>query len=299
MRKAVSLIISVFLLFSCALTVCAEESVAEEKTQVCISFDTMGGSECESIYGYAGETKITEDMLPTPAKEGYVFTGWHHFSDKGAPFELTVFPNFDITLFAAFEPTGFTVNFEGSMVAPFDYNSGIELYGPKSEGYDSSLIKSGWNSLRTKKGKESPMFLLSYQDELEVGREYELTIWILSDNEKTRGEVDLVFAENPDVRDVPLGYVTAFETDDVKEGEWCKKSVKFIAAAPYVVIRLPNTDNLYVEDLEIQQTGKMGQPAQLKQVKKTNIVFIVVLISVLIVLAAATVTVILKRNKQN
>ena len=56
----------------CPVTAFAEEE-PEEKKQVTISFNSMGGSKCEPIYGYAGETVITKDTLPIPVKEGYAF----------------------------------------------------------------------------------------------------------------------------------------------------------------------------------------------------------------------------------
>ncbi len=295
--RIISLILLAVILV-CPITALAEEVKADEKKQVVIYFNTMGGSECEPIYGYAGETKIIDDMLPSPTKEGYTFKGWRHFNDKGMPFELTVFPNYDITLVAAFEPNGFSVSFEGRINATYDLNSGIELYGLKTENHNSDFIRNGWNSLRTKKGKESPMFLISYQNKLEVGKEYELTMWLNSDNERARGWVDLLYAENPDVRDVPLGYEDAFKINNLKKGEWCEYKVKFIAAAPYVIIRMPNVDGIYIDDVEIEHTGVIGKPAKLKSLHENNPVIIIVCITLIIVSISAAAAIIQNRNKK-
>lgn len=293
--KIISLFI-VAVILSCPITALAEETKAEDKKQVSISFNTMGGSECEPIYGYAGETEITKDTLPTPTKEGYTFKGWHHFNDKGMPFELEVFPNYDITLFAYFEPNGFTVSFEGSINATYDLSSGIELYGPKLEEFSADLIRSGWNSLRTKKSDEAPMFLLSYQNRLEVGKEYELTLWIRSENQKARGWVDLLYVENPDVRDFPLGYEDAFNIRGLKKGEWCEYKVKFIAAAPYVIIRMPKVEGIYIDDVAVEHTGITGEPARLKAMHESSPVLLIVCITLIIVSTAVAAAII--KNKK-
>ena len=297
MKKLFRLLIVLAFILSICCPVAVSADEAEDK-KVTISFDSMGGTELEPITGIAGETKITSDMLSAPTKEGYTFLGWRHFNEYGAPFELEVFPNYDIKLVAAFKPNGFTVNFEGSINSTFDYNSGIELYGTKTENYDGKLVKSGWNCLRTVKGDVSPMFLLSYQNKLEVGKEYELTLWLKSENHKAKGDVDLVYLNNPDVRETPLGYQKAFDINGIKRGEWCEYSVKFIAAAPYVMIRMPNISDIYIEDVGVQHTGVTGQPAVLKEMNNNSAAIIIICIALGIISAAAVVLVVLKRNKK-
>ena len=296
MKKLIRLLIVLVFIpaILCPMTALADE--AEEKKEVTITFLSMGGTECEAITGIAGETKITDDMLPTPTKEGYVFLGWRHFNAHGAPFELEVFPNYDIRLVADFEPLGFLVDFEGSVIGTYDHNSGIELHGVKSEQYNAEFIRSGWNSLRTIKGKENPMFLLSYYDKLEVGKEYELSVWLETENGKARGNVELVYFNNPDVRDESLGSQWAFNISDIKCGEWCKYTVKFVAAAPYMAMRMPNVDDIYIEDVYVEKTGKTAKPPELN--KEGNSPLLIIMLFGAVVLITAASIVIDKMNKK-
>ena len=206
----------------CMLNVFAEpkvEGVIEEQPQkVSISFDSMGGTECNTIYGYAGETEITEDMLPIPTKEGYTFKGWRHFNEYGMPFELTVFPNYDITLVASFEPNGFAVTFEEGISELYDINNGVELYAPDTKNYKKDMVKEGWRCLKTKKNSDvSPMFLLSYHNALEVGTEYEFSINIKSESIGAKGRVEFLYSQNPDIRDKSIGYHKAFDFAKAKK----------------------------------------------------------------------------------
>ncbi len=276
--------------------------------KVSISFSTAGGSKCDAIYGYPGFTKITPDMIPTPTRYGYVFEGWHHFNEYGMPFELDVFPNYDIGLVASWKSMGFEINFEQQLDNIYDYNDGIEIFTPGVAGYSVDYIRSGWRSLHTiKDSAVSPMFLLSYDNKLEVGKEYELTIWLNTNEQGTKGVVDFLYVNNPDVRDNVIGYRTAFEFANLKVGEWTEYRVKFIAAAPYIILRASNGCSVFFEDIQVAHTGITGEPDKLSAVSGfgssnnngLNIIFVV--IGAVLVLAGATITtiIILKKKKQN
>ncbi len=294
------------LLFSFTLNVLAENKTEETTTpppqKVAISFDTMGGSEVDTIYGYAGQTEISEDMLPIPTKEGYIFKGWRHFNEYGMPFSLTVFPNYDITLVADFEPIGFKVTFEEGISDVYDINGGVELYAPDIKNYSKDTVKEGWRCLRTKKNSDvSPMFLLSYHNALEVGTEYEITINIKSETIGVRGSVEFLYAQNPDIRDESIGYHKAFDLAKAKKGQWQEYKIKFIAAAPYVFVRLPSGCNLYIDDIKLEHTGKTGEPTALRPTEELNKVsasqvYLIITASILLVFA---VVYIFKRTNQN
>lgn len=249
------------------LCVSAEENAQTEKKQVSISFDSKSGTACETIYGYAGETVITKDMLPTPQKDGYIFKNWRHFNEYGADFELEVFPNYDIKLVAHYEPNGFVVTFEEGLNSVYDYNSGIELYAPDTKGYKQEFVKEGWRCLKTKAGLKQPQFLLSYPNKLEVGKEYEFSVWIKSEKNSASGQVDFIYTENPDVRAKQLGYTNAFSLKDMPKGEWCEYTVKLIAAAPYIIARLPNEEGILIDNIKVECTGITGNQPELKAVK--------------------------------
>ena len=275
LKPLLSSIFIFVLLFSFTLNVLAENKTEETVTpppqKVAISFNTMGGSEVDTIYGYAGQTQISEDMLPIPTKEGYTFKGWRHFNEYGMPFELTVFPNYDITLIASFEPNGFAVTFEEGISEVYDINSGVELYAPDTKKYSKDKVKEGWRCLRTKKNSAvSPMFLLSYHNALEEGTEYEITINIKSESIGAKGSVEFLYAQNPDIRDKSIGYHKAFDLAKAKKGQWQEYKIKFFAAAPYVFVRLPSGSNLYIDDIKLEPTGKTGGPTALRPTEELN-----------------------------
>ena len=254
------------LMLCCPVTALAQEEEEPEKKQVSITFDSMGGSECQTIYGYAGETEITMDMLPTPVKKGYIFDSWHFFNEYGVPFDLQVFPNFDVKLFASYKPNGFTVTFEEGINEIYDLGSGIELYAPHTKGYLQKQVKDGWRCLRTKSSINAPEFLLSYTGELEAGKEYEMSLWLKSEKGFTGGRVDFLYTENPDVRAEVIGYNEAVSLGKMKKGEWQEYRVKFVAAAPYIIVKLPNKTGLYIDEITVQPTGSVGDIPTLKQV---------------------------------
>lgn len=76
---------------------------------VTITFNSMGGSECESITAYSGD-RLT---LPTPTKEGYDFIGWftkpYDYLDPinsysyETLFNKNIMPNLNVMLFAGWK----------------------------------------------------------------------------------------------------------------------------------------------------------------------------------------------------
>ncbi|MBQ1186820.1 MAG: InlB B-repeat-containing protein [Clostridia bacterium] len=285
---------SLILVMICPLYAVAEEVEETEPVQVAISFNSMGGSECETIYGYAGETAITKDTLPIPTKDGYTFIEWRHFNEYGAPFELEVFPNYDIELVAYFEPIGFNVTFEESIHEVYDINSGIMLYEPDTKGYKQSVVKDGWRCLKTKSSINKPMFLLSYTGELEVGMEYELSMWLKTENSSAKGKIDFLYTENPDVRAQVIGFTEAFSLNDMKKGEWQEYRVKFVAAAPYIIVRTPNVNNLYIDEITVRDTGASGNIPELKTLIKINLIPVIIVAVLLVV--CATIFILKKRK---
>ena len=291
---AFSVAFALVLVMITPLCAIAEEPEETEPVQVSISFNSMGGSECETIYGYAGQTAITKDMLPTPTKVDYTFVEWRHFNEYGAPFELEVFPNYDIELVAYFEPIGFNVTFEESIHEVYDINSGIMLYEPDTKGYKQSMVKDGWRCLKTKSSVNKPMFLLSYTGKLEVGMEYELSMWLKTENSSAKGKIDFLYTENPDVRAQVIGFTETFSLNDMKKGEWQEYRVKFVAAAPYIIVRTPNVNNLYIDEITVRDTGASGNIPELKTLTKTNLIPFIIVAVLLVV--CATIFILKKRK---
>ena len=158
------------------------------------------------------------------------------------------------------------------------------------------------------------MFLVSYDNKLEIGKEYELTIWLNTDEQGTKGSVDLLYVNNPDVRDSAIGYRTAFEFSNLKVGEWTEYRVKFVAAAPYMILRTSTGCSVYFEDMQIAHTGVTGEVDKLNAITDANsadtntndknennngtYLFIIIVVGAVLVLAGATVTTILLLKKK-
>ncbi|MBQ5816551.1 MAG: hypothetical protein IIW33_03715, partial [Oscillospiraceae bacterium] len=292
-----------------------EYSCKREPNKVTISFGNLGGAKLDVVTGIPGYTPITENTIPKPYRYGYLFKGWHHFNEYGAAFELDVFPDFDITLYAEWEEVGFTVSFENELDEKYDYNTGMELYKPGIAGYNPLYIRNGWRSLHAKADSEvEPTFLLSYENALEVGKEYHLSIWILTDKEGAEGEIKFTHSNYPDVNLEGIGYQTAFKYSGLKIGEWTQYEVKFIANAPYILISSPVGQSIFFEDIHVVPTGEEGELGGLKQTEQqsaantpndnnnTNFVIIIVVCAAVLVLAVGavlTIVIIRKKRKTN
>ncbi len=287
-------------------------SCKREPSKVSINFGNLGGIKLDAVSGIPGYTQITEDTIPKPYRYGYLFKGWHHFNEYGAPFELDVFPDFDITLYAEWEEVGFTVSFENELDEKYDYNSGMELYKPGIAGYNPKFIRSGWRSLHAKADSQTaPTFLLSYENALEVGKEYHLSIWLSTDTEGASGEVIFTHSEKPDVNLEGIGYQTAFKYSGLKVGEWTQYEVKFIANAPYILISSPVGQSIFFEDIHVVPTGEEGKLGGLKQTEQqiaankpdntqnnTVLVTVIIICASVIVLAAIAVSAVIVIRKK-
>lgn len=235
-------------------------SCKRDPSMVEISFATMGGEKCESIKGIPGYTKLTKDDLPVPVYYGYKFNGWYHHNSYGAPFELDTFPNYDITLYAQWEQTGFLVNFEDAVDETYDINAGVEVFKPGVARYNPKYIYGGYRALRTvPDAGVDPIFLLSYKNKLEVGKEYEMTVHITTDSDVASGKVMLLYTNHPDANAQILGEQKGFEFSDLSKAEWQEFKFKFTASSPYLLIKTSAGASLYFDDIQIVPTGNEGE----------------------------------------
>ena len=223
----------------------------------------LGDAIVEPIYGYAGYTEITKDMLPVPQRIGYVFNGWHHFNPQGVEFELTVFPNYDITLYANWTEVGFSNNFDNAIDEQYDINEGIEVFKPGIANYDTKYVHSGWRSLHTlADSKVDPRFLMFYDKALEVGREYQITFWMTTDQAEANGKVYFEHSNYADVNAPIIGYEEV-ATYSLKNAEWKQFTVTVVANAACLNVRVDKGVSVYFEDFVIVPTGAMGEVGNL------------------------------------
>ncbi len=221
-----------------------------------IEFITNGGSACEPIYGLSRKDKI---KLPTPTRYGYKFAGWYHYYELDVPCKLEYFPDYDIILYAKWEPTGFTVDFEGSYDSDYDYNSGVQHHKPGTSGYRALYNHNGLKSMHCLADNElAPTFLLSYENKLEVGKEYDMTFWMNTDTAGASGAVELLFGDYPDISAPTVNTGDKIEFSNLASGNWTEYNVTFTANSPYIFFKTPENTSLYFDDVQVIPTENDG-----------------------------------------
>jgi uncharacterized repeat protein (TIGR02543 family) len=104
-----------------------------------ITFNVDGGSVVEPLTQAYG----SELVLPVPTKDGFNFVGWFADVDRTIPFEVTIMPLGNTTLYALWQDVSLssTVTFEvngGSEIAPVVVSNGeavVKPVDPTKEGY--------------------------------------------------------------------------------------------------------------------------------------------------------------------
>ncbi len=290
-----------------------------EGLKVEISFSVDGGTKCEPIYGYAGFTEIPE--LPVSERYGYEFGGWYCFAECDVPFTEKVFPDYNTVLFAKWIPLGFTVNFEGRLSKEYDYNSAVEHYIPGVKGYNPIFLHSGLKTMHVLGNTdEDALFLINYEDVLEVGKEYKMHFMMNAANDGAKGSVQLLHADHPQYDSTVKGYEVCLEFDNLKRGEWVEYTYTFTPNTPYVIFKVPAGVELFFDDVRFVPTGKDGvlgdiigydnsgvsteptePPAESKKPESSDLILIISVIAGAVILLAVivTVAVVLKRKKKS
>jgi len=224
-----------------------------------ISFASMEGSACESIFGYPQYTELLVSSLPVPERYGYKFGGWYHSVNFSTPVKDGLFPDFDTVFYAKWISVGFTEDFDGDLDPNYDYNSSVESFRPGVMGYTPSLVHGGLKSIHAKgDGKEAPRFLLSYKNALEVGQVYDVIIYITTDDESlTSAKLKVYHANHPQFDSDMAGY-EEFSIAEIQKGKWQKVTMAITANAPYLVIETEAGKSLYFDSLQVVPVGKMG-----------------------------------------
>jgi uncharacterized repeat protein (TIGR02543 family) len=117
-------IIIIFLLLLLFLTLCNKK--------ITLTFDSKGGTEIESIIQEKG-SEIEPPLIPS--LPGYNFEGWFKDEDLTVPFDFTVMPDKDTTVYAKWTPRNYTVTFNsdgGSAVASQTAPYGSALTAPEA-----------------------------------------------------------------------------------------------------------------------------------------------------------------------
>ena len=271
------------------------DTTMPEKVEV--TFSTQGGSVCESITGYPLYTELKVSELPIPTKYGYEFAGWYHFSGGFVAVEDGVFPGYNTVFFAKWIPKGFTVDFEGNLNSKYDYNSAAEHYKPGVAGYLPLYVKNGLKSMHTSLDGEKSMFLLSYENKLEVGEEYTMDLWIYNASDVKETKLSFIYANHPQV-DSDIIASEKKSVENMEQKLWKKHTVTFVASSPYLLIG--SDSEMYFDDIQLVPTGKQGKvlTADKKQDLKNNNILVTAAVSSVVILALASVMFILVYSKK-
>ncbi len=286
-------------------------SCRREPAKVEIAFVTGDGSACEPIYGYPGYDKITKDMLPVPTRYGFDFGGWYYFAECDLPFDLEIFPEYDCYLYAKWIQRGFEQGFEGKIDEKYDFNEGAQLFKPGVAGYNPRFVHGGLRSAHTLGNGTQGIFLLSYDNMLNVGNKYDITIWVNTATENAKGVVELLHANHGQVDSDIVGYESIIDLEGIKKGVWTKYKVSIVANAPFLLVRTPADVELFFDDIQVVDTAEKGELGQIDGFNPGAIsgepgsglplVWLIVIIAGGVILLggiATTVVILVKKNKK-
>ena len=222
-----------------------------------LSFASEGGSECESLFGFAGQ-ELDPGDLPVPVYRGYRFDGWYTSSYKIIPYTFNYFPDYEMVLYAKWTQVGFEQGFESLLDEMYDYNIAFEQFRPGNIYYTPKNLHGGNKSMHAIAGlEETPLLLLNYENPLVPGNEYEMIFWIGAETAGASGSVELLAASDPHIYS-NYGDITSVGYSNLGEYEWREFTVKFVADAPYVLVRVNSDTDLYLDDFSVVPTGKTG-----------------------------------------
>ncbi len=275
-------------------------SCKREPRKVEISFVTNGGSEVEPIYGYPRFTKIPE--LPTPSKYGYEFGGWYFYENCSLPVTIESFPDEDIHIYAKWINVGYTQDFEGDLDPEYDYNAGVELFRPGVSGYNPKYIHGGMKSIHALGDSElAPTWLIFYEDKLEIGKEYEMTFYVSTRDDETKGVIDLIHGQYPQYNTGFVGYETIVDLSSLEAGVWKEYKYTFTANAPYILFRSSVGADIYVDGVFVVPTGRDGELGKIigfepdsvlgEPISNNGILFVIIPIAGVIVLIGLAILV--------
>lgn len=191
--------------------------------------------------------------LPKPEREGYVFAGWYVYSELQCEYTYDTMPFIDLILYAKWEPAGIAQDFESYPNTDYDLDSDYVYFRPGVENYDGGNVHGGNKAIkRLGNSSERQDFLVKYEEELTVGKEYTISFWMMTETDGATGKVSMLNATWPDIAEPVKGdEMTLAEYKELSAGEWKQYKFKFTALTPWVTIRTDGNTVLYFDDILI------------------------------------------------
>ena len=281
---------------------------AINRLPVTIRFNTNGANEINPLVGYVGD-KIT---LPTITREGFEFEGWYVYSaDSSLKYPIDFYPAFDMVLHAKWRDLAtLRVDFEKyPYTIPGDEGLGEDhvFYRPGVDGYTSEYVRNGLRSMHRLGDLDTEhSFQLFDLDSntLEVGKKYELTMWVYADK-VTSGNIMLESSDRLIIskKSTVIGDIADVTT--LKQGEWQQVKYEFTAQNKYALIRTSGSNSLYFDDISIYEkgvgnsTGIANDNLNLKTGESNAIVIGLVVLALSALMMAVVILLRRKNSKEN
>ena len=129
-------------------------------------------------------------------------------------------------------------------------------FRPGVENYDGGNVHGGNKAIkRLGNSSERQDFLVKYEKELTVGKEYTITFWMMTETDGATGKVSMLNATWPDIAEPVEGKeMTVAEYKKLPAGEWKQYRYTFTALTPWVSLRTDGDTVLYFDDILIFPT---------------------------------------------
>ena len=191
--------------------------------------------------------------LPKPTREGYNFAGWYVYSELQCEYTDDTFPFIDLTLYAKWVAKDIAQDFENYPNTEYDLDSDYVYFRPGVENYDGGNVHGGNKAIkRLGKSSERQDFLVKYEEELTVGKQYTVSFWMMTETSGASGKVSMLNATWPDIAEPVKGNeMTIAEYKNLTVGQWTQYRYTFTALTPWVSFRTDGDTVLYFDDILI------------------------------------------------
>ena len=169
----------------------------------------------------------------------------------------------DITLYAKWKSTSIEQGFEK------DYDTALlgndyELYSLGMQGFSFDKVHGGTKSVHRIGKLESDSSFIPFDSslgELVPGKEYEMTVWVYTENGKDPVKLTLGQIGKASLSAKPKYVQSLSDISADKAGSWQQVSLTFAAGEKYLVITSSGSESIYFDDMVIMPTGKDASPA--------------------------------------
>ena len=219
---------------------------------IVVNFETNCDLVVEAVTGKA----YSKLELPVLKREGYIFEGWYAYPELDVAFSYDYFPTFNTILYAKWTLDGLSQDFEQYEDSIYDYHEDYEYYRPTSAGYSAKYVHGGGKSMhRLGLTDDAQDFLLFYNEELVIGKQYKIVFYTTTDKTGAEVDVSLVHLEWPDVYCDNIGVEEMGTIKNLVDGEWQEFTFTFTARSKWIAIRTSGSNSVYFDDFILFNKG--------------------------------------------